>query len=77
MLGFFGNKDQAADSAAGGSLSGNVKGWIAAAEKAAGVGSSWTTGLEEIISHESGGNPHAINLTDSNAKAGDPSRGLM
>jgi TP901 family phage tail tape measure protein len=26
---------------------------------------------------ESGGNPNAINLWDSNAKAGDPSRGLM
>jgi SLT domain-containing protein len=26
---------------------------------------------------ESGGNPFAINLTDSNARAGDPSRGLM
>ncbi|MFJ1653521.1 phage tail tape measure protein [Streptomyces sp. NPDC088337] len=29
------------------------------------------------IQIESGGNPNAINLTDSNAKAGDPSRGLM
>ena len=26
---------------------------------------------------ESGGNPNAINLTDINAKAGDPSRGLL
>jgi WXG100 family type VII secretion target len=30
-----------------------------------------------IIQHESGGNPDAINLTDSNAAAGDPSKGLM
>jgi SLT domain-containing protein len=30
-----------------------------------------------IIKHESGGNPGAINLTDSNAAAGDPSKGLM
>jgi SLT domain-containing protein len=30
-----------------------------------------------IIQHESGGNPHAINLWDSNAKAGHPSKGLM
>jgi uncharacterized protein YukE len=30
-----------------------------------------------IIQHESGGNPNAINLTDSNAAAGDPSQGLM
>ncbi|RJO79860.1 DUF4226 domain-containing protein [Nocardia panacis] len=30
-----------------------------------------------IIQHESGGNPHAINLWDSNAAAGIPSKGLM
>jgi uncharacterized protein YukE len=30
-----------------------------------------------IIQHESGGNPHAINLWDSNAVAGHPSKGLM
>jgi SLT domain-containing protein len=30
-----------------------------------------------IIEHESSGNPNAINLTDSNAAAGDPSKGLM
>jgi hypothetical protein len=29
------------------------------------------------IGTESGGNPNAINLTDSNAAAGDPSRGLL
>ncbi|MEW2578339.1 phage tail tape measure protein [Streptomyces syringium] len=29
------------------------------------------------MNQESGGNPRAINLWDSNAKAGDPSRGLM
>src|SRR5205814_592409 len=29
------------------------------------------------IQIESGGNPNAINLTDSNAKAGHPSQGLM
>ena len=29
------------------------------------------------IGSESGGNPNAINLWDSNAKAGDPSRGLL
>ncbi|MGZ4531930.1 MAG: transglycosylase SLT domain-containing protein [Mycobacteriaceae bacterium] len=29
------------------------------------------------INFESGGNPNAINLTDSNAKAGHPSQGLM
>ncbi|RJL30037.1 transglycosylase SLT domain-containing protein [Bailinhaonella thermotolerans] len=30
-----------------------------------------------IIMHESSGNPHAINLTDGNAAAGTPSKGLM
>jgi WXG100 family type VII secretion target len=30
-----------------------------------------------VIQHESGGNPHAINLWDSNAAAGHPSKGLM
>jgi SLT domain-containing protein len=32
--------------------------------------------LNTIVTHESGWNPQAINLTDSNAAAGDPSRGL-
>jgi hypothetical protein len=31
----------------------------------------------QLIKHESGGNPNAINLTDSNARAGHPSQGLM
>jgi soluble lytic murein transglycosylase-like protein len=34
-------------------------------------------GVLMIIEHESSGNPNAINNWDSNAKAGDPSRGLM
>jgi SLT domain-containing protein len=33
--------------------------------------------VEHRMQQESGGNPFAINLTDSNAAAGDPSRGLM
>ena len=33
--------------------------------------------IATIIQHESGGNPHAINLWDSNAEAGHPSKGLM
>jgi TP901 family phage tail tape measure protein len=33
--------------------------------------------VEHRMMQESGGNPRAINLTDSNAAAGDPSRGLM
>jgi Transglycosylase SLT domain len=34
-------------------------------------------GVLLIIEHESSGNPNAVNNWDSNAKAGDPSRGLM
>lgn len=33
--------------------------------------------IERIIANESGGNPHAINLTDSNARAGTPSKGIL
>ena len=33
--------------------------------------------VDTIVQHESGWNPNAINKTDSNAAAGDPSRGLM
>lgn len=33
--------------------------------------------LQNIAMHESGGNPNSINLWDSNAKAGHPSKGLM
>jgi SLT domain-containing protein len=35
------------------------------------------SGVLSLIAHESGGNPNAINLTDSNAMAGHPSQGLM
>jgi len=34
-------------------------------------------GILSLIKSESGGNPYAINLTDSNARAGHPSQGLM
>jgi SLT domain-containing protein len=42
-----------------------------------GIGAAALNGVLNIIQHESGGNPSAINLTDSNAKAGHPSQGLM
>jgi uncharacterized protein YukE len=61
---------------------GNVQSWIQQAIQILeqnGVPASelnandiWT-----IIQHESGGNPNAINLWDSNAQAGHPSKGLM
>lgn len=37
----------------------------------------WEAGLNTLITRESSWNPNAINLTDSNAKAGHPSQGLM
>lgn len=45
--------------------------------KDTGVPQAWFNDLATIASYESGDNPNAINLTDSNAAAGDPSRGLM
>lgn len=63
---------------AGVKVSGNVKQWIAAGMKLAGVsGGSWAKGLATIAQRESGGNPNAVNRWDSNAKAGHPSAGLM
>jgi hypothetical protein len=38
---------------------------------------SYDGGVLDMIQAESGGNPAAINLTDSNAAAGHPSQGLM
>ncbi|NEB32746.1 hypothetical protein G3I62_27250 [Streptomyces sp. SID14446] len=37
---------------------------------------NWLTGMNTLITRESGWNPRAINLTDSNAAAGHPSQGL-
>jgi len=42
-----------------------------------GLSSGLANGVLNIIQRESGGNPNAINLTDSNARAGHPSQGLM
>ncbi|MES9766963.1 transglycosylase SLT domain-containing protein [Bacillus altitudinis] len=44
---------------------------------ATGTSMSWLPGLMTIAQHESNGNPKAINLWDSNAKKGTPSKGLM
>jgi phage-related protein len=60
-----------------GAVSGTVLSWFEAAIKATGVPASWLGDLEIIAHYESGDNPNAINLSDSNAKAGDPSRGIM
>lgn len=61
---------------------GNVRSWI---DQAAQILGQSGIGLSEqdkawvsiIIQHESGGNPNAINLWDSNAAKGIPSKGLM
>lgn len=63
--------------AASGAVSGNMSGWISAAMALTGVPSNWFGALSSIIQHESGGDPNSINLWDSNAKAGHPSKGLM
>ncbi|MEY8001618.1 phage tail length tape measure family protein [Clostridium sp. Mt-5] len=60
-----------------GSASGNVANWLTAAMAITGTPMSFLPMLENIAMNESGGNPTAINLWDSNAKAGHPSKGLM
>jgi phage-related protein len=81
VLAFLGGKDKTASTSAvssPGAVSGNLAGWVTAAMAAVGVsGADWVNGLETIAMHESGGNPNATNNWDSNAAAGDPSRGLM
>jgi hypothetical protein len=59
--------------------SGSVHGWIVKALQIMGMSRnpSLIAGIGRLISSESGGNPNAINLWDSNAKAGHPSKGLM
>jgi hypothetical protein len=64
----------------GGAVSGGVSQWTGTVQKALSM-----LGLPATLTHqvlyqmqtESGGNRNAINLTDINAKMGDPSRGLM
>lgn len=83
LLSFLGGKDTTAAKAAGnigspGAVSGDLAQWVAQAMSDTGLsGGDWLNGLETIAMHESGGNPNATNDWDSNAAAGDPSRGLM
>lgn len=55
----------------------DLDGWIAQALGLMGLPQSLAPGIEEIIMHESRGDPDAINNYDSNAAAGTPSEGLM
>lgn len=73
---------QSAQKALGGTIpTAQHKSLIDQALAKAGVSQSqwatWEAGLNTLITRESGWNPSAINLTDSNAKAGHPSQGLM
>jgi SLT domain-containing protein len=61
----------------GGKVSGSVAQWVRAAMAITGVPESWFNPLVTIAMRESSGNPRAINLWDSNAKRGTPSKGLF
>jgi TP901 family phage tail tape measure protein len=65
----------AAAASAGGS--GQWSGVAAQALAAEGEGATWLPLLLQRMNQESGGNPAAVNLWDSNAAAGTPSVGLM
>ncbi len=56
---------------------GGLDSWIAQALRVLDLPQNLAPGVKKIILAESGGNPHAINLTDSNARRGTPSQGLM
>ncbi|AJC54001.1 tape measure protein [Streptomyces sp. 769] len=61
----------------GGAGSAQLTEWIKAAlGKTGTTGSRWVQGLITLITRESSGNPNAVNNWDSNAAAGDPSKGL-
>lgn len=63
-----------------GSVGGGVSRWSGVVLQALallGQSSAWLSTVLRRINQESGGNQFAINLWDSNARAGDPSRGLM
>jgi tape measure domain-containing protein len=73
-----GSSDNPANNTApNGKVSGSVAQWLQKAMSITNTPSGFLGALEAIAMHESGGNPHAINLWDSNAKAGHPSKGLM
>ncbi|MFD9561519.1 transglycosylase SLT domain-containing protein [Streptomyces sp. NPDC059994] len=62
----------------GGGVDSDIAQSIAKAMNLTGVsGSKWADGIATIIRRESGGNAKAVNNWDSNAKAGNGSRGLM
>jgi soluble lytic murein transglycosylase-like protein len=56
---------------------GGVDSWVAQALDVLDLPQSLAPSVKKIIMKESGGNPRAINNWDSNARAGNPSQGLM
>jgi soluble lytic murein transglycosylase-like protein len=56
---------------------GGLDGWIAQALRIVDLPQSYAPGVKKIVMAESGGNPHAINNWDANARRGTPSQGLM
>ncbi|UZQ49115.1 phage tail tape measure protein [Clostridium kluyveri] len=60
-----------------GGVGGSLDSWLTAALTITGQSLSALPALKQIALKESGGNPKAINLWDSNAMAGHPSKGLM
>jgi TP901 family phage tail tape measure protein len=74
-------KDQfssfAGDWSGGAAAPAQVKQWLLTAMAITGTPATYLGALLKVAMHESGGNPRAINLWDSNAKAGHPSKGLM
>ena len=56
---------------------GGLDSWIAQALQILDLPQNLAPGVKKIIMAESGGNPRAINNWDSNARAGNPSQGLM
>jgi SLT domain-containing protein len=57
--------------------SGTVDGWIRDAMKRTNTDPKFFDVIKKRVMIESGGNPTIVNTTDSNAKAGHPSRGAM
>jgi hypothetical protein len=55
---------------------GNVDSWITGAMHATGLSEKYRGILRTLVQKESGGNPNAVNNWDSNARAGNNSRGL-
>src|SRR5262249_8990935 len=70
-------KERSPSNVGGGGGAQQWSGTVSQALKMLGLPDSWLGPTLTLIERESGGNPNAINLSDSNAAAGMPSQGLM